>query len=52
MLDSGGMYGAYLHYGSVVLIVGVAMVAFSYLWSKGKLDWDEAPKMQMMEDED
>lgn len=52
MLDSGGIYGAYLHYGLVILMVGAAFISFLYLWNKGKLDMDEEPKYRMMEEED
>lgn len=55
-LDSGGIYGAYLHYGLIILLVGSAFIMFFYLWYKGRLDMDEEPKLQMMkmeeEDED
>ncbi len=46
--DSGGIYGAYLHYGLIILMVGSAIIIFLYLWYKGRLDMDEEPKLQMM----
>lgn len=52
MKDTAGIYGAYLHYGLVILIVGSAIIVFFYLWSKGRLDMDEEPKLQMMKDDE
>lgn len=48
-IDSGGIYGAYLHYGLTILMVGGALIIFFYLWYKGRLDMDEEPKLQMMQ---
>lgn len=52
IIDTWGVYGAYLHYGIVILMVGLAFIMFYYLWSQGRLDMDESPKMQMMEEKD
>lgn len=52
MMDSYGIYGAYLHYGLIILMVGSAFIIFLYLWTKGRLDMDEEPKLQMMEREE
>ncbi len=46
--DSGGFYGAYLHYALIIMLVGNAFIVFMYLWYKGRLDMDEEPKLQMM----
>lgn len=46
--DSGGFYGAYLHYGLIIMMVGNAFIIFIYLWKKQRLDMDEEPKIQMM----
>lgn len=51
-LDSGGIYGAYLHYGLILMMVGSAFIVFLYLLYKGRLDMDEEPKMQMMKIEE
>lgn len=50
-VDSGGIFGAYLHYGLIILMVGSAMIIFLYLWYQGRLDMDEEPKLQMMKNE-
>jgi len=47
-VDSGGIYGAYFHYGLIILLVGSAFILFVYLWYKGRLDMDEEPKWEMM----
>jgi hypothetical protein len=46
--DSSGIYGGIMHYALVFALVGSALLAFIYFWSKGRLDMDEEPKMQMM----
>lgn len=51
-LDSGGIYGAYLHYGLIIMMVGSAFIVFLYLFVRGRLDMDEEPKHQMMKMED
>jgi len=33
------------------MLVGCSMILFLYLWRKGKLDMDEGPKYQMMNDD-
>jgi hypothetical protein len=50
--DSAGVYGAYLHYGLTILMVGSAFIIFLYLWHKDRLNMDEEPKMQMMDDKE
>ncbi len=51
MLDDWGLHGEMLHYGLIFMIVGGALIAFLYFWSKGGLDMDEEPKLQMMREE-
>jgi len=51
VLDGGGVYGSLLHYGLVIAFVGSAFLVFLYLWRKGRLDMDEGPKYQMMEED-
>jgi hypothetical protein len=51
-MDSSGVYGGIFHYALVFAMVGSAFLAFIYFWSKGKLDMDEGPKLQMMCDEE
>lgn len=50
--DSSGVFGGILHYAFVFVIVGIALLAFLYFWSKGRLDMDEEPKLQMMREEE
>lgn len=50
--DPFGIFGAALHYALVIAFVGSAMVLFLYLWKRGRLDMDEEPKYQMMNDEE
>lgn len=50
-VDGIGVYGSMLHYGLVVAFVGTAFLLFVCLWKKGRLDMDEGPKYQMMEDD-
>ncbi len=52
VVDSYGVYGNYLHFALVICLVGSAFLIFIYLWTKGRLDMDEEPKIQMMQDED
>lgn len=51
MLDSYGIQGMVLHYAAVLLFFGTAILVFCYLWFNKKLDMDESPKIQMMQDE-
>lgn len=48
--DSSGVYGGIFHYSLVFATVGSALLAFIYFWRKGRLDMDESPKYQMMDD--
>lgn len=50
-VDGAGVYGQYLHFAGVVFFVGTALLVFFYLWWNGRLDMDEHPKYQMMEEE-
>lgn len=50
-MDLFGVYGSLFHYGLIIAIVGSTFLIFLNLWSKGKLDMDEEPKMQMLQDE-
>lgn len=49
MMDGMGIYGSLVHYVSVIFLVLMAFLIFFYLWHKGQLNMDEAPKYQMME---
>lgn len=49
--DGSGIYGGIFHYGMIMALMGSALLAFIYFWSKKRLDFDEEPKMQMMQDD-
>ena len=51
IIDGIGVYGNFLHYGIVMSLVGSAFLIFIYLWKSKRLDMDEEPKFQMMQDE-
>lgn len=51
-LDWSGICGGIFHYGMIIAFAGSACLAFLYFWSKGKLDMDEEPKLQMMHEDD
>lgn len=51
VLDGFGVYGTFLHYGFVIFFVGGAFLVFYYFWKKGKLDMDQEPAIQMMQEE-
>jgi hypothetical protein len=51
-LDWSGIYGGMLHYGLIIAFTAGALLAFIYFWSKGRLDFDEEPKWQMMREDD
>lgn len=48
--DPSGIYGMLFHYAMTIVLVGGALVIFIQLWRKGKLDMDESPKYQMMDE--
>lgn len=52
VIDGIGVYGNFFHYGIVISLVGSALFIFLYLWKKKRLDMDEEPKFQMMQEEE
>ena len=46
-----GIQGNFLHYGMVLFLVGSAFLVFLCLWKNRRLDIDEEPKFQMMQEE-
>jgi hypothetical protein len=48
VLDGGGVYGHFLHYGMVFFFGSSAALIFFYFWRKGELDMNEDPKYQML----
>jgi len=51
-IDWSGIYGGIFHYGMIIAFAGSALIAFLYFWSKGRLDMDEEPKLQMMREDE
>lgn len=51
-MDWSGIYGGIFHYGMIIAFSGSALIALLYFWSKGRLDMDEEPKLQMMRDDE
>lgn len=52
IIDGIGVYGNFLHYSLVIILVGSAFLIFIYLWKKKRLDMDEEPKFQMMQEDE
>ena len=52
IIDGAGVYGSIFHYALVIAFVASAFLIFFTLWRKGRLDMDEGPKFQMMEEEE
>lgn len=52
VIDGEGVYGTFLTYALTIFFVGSAFIMFIYLWTKGRLDMDEEPKLQMMKVEE
>lgn len=52
VIDAMGIYGNIFHYALVISLVGSAFLVFFYLWRKNRLNMDEEPKFQMMQDEE
>ena len=48
--DWSGIYGGIFHYSMILAFFGSALLSFLYFWRRGKLDLDEEPKIQMMDD--
>jgi hypothetical protein len=52
VIDAMGIYGNFFHYALIIALVGSAFMIFCYLWKKNRLDMDEEPKFQMMQEEE
>jgi len=50
IVDNIGLYGSVLHYALTIAFMGSAFLLFCYFWKKGRLDFDEEPKIQMLKD--
>ncbi len=51
-LDGFGVTGSYLHFTLSAALVGSALLVLLVLWSRGRLDFDESPKLTMMDDDE
>lgn len=51
-VDGCGVCGSILHYTLFFFLMGSSLLAFFYFWRRGRLDLDESPKYQMMQDEE
>lgn len=49
--DGSGIYGGIFHYSMIFAFMGSAILAFIYFWRKKSLNFDEEPKIQMMQDD-
>ena len=49
--DGFGLIGLVVDYAMIIAFSLGAMILFAYLWKKGRLDFDEEAKHQMMEEE-
>ena len=50
-IDGMGIVGNFYHYSMVMAFVGSAFLIFLCLWRKKRLDIDEEPKYQMLEED-
>ncbi len=50
-MDGNGLYGSLVHYSMTIVLVGGALILFLYFWYNGRLDMDESPKYQMLQDD-
>ncbi|MGA8165234.1 MAG: hypothetical protein WB791_09460 [Waddliaceae bacterium] len=50
--DGAGIVGSLFHYSLLIALVGSAFLIFVYLWKTNRLDMDEEPKMQMMQNDE
>lgn len=51
-LDGFGVTGSYLHFTLSAALVGSSLLVLIVLWRKGRLDFDESPKITMMESDE
>ena len=51
-LDGFGVTGSYLHFALAAAFVGSALLVLFVLWRQGRLDFDESPKLTMMDDDE
>lgn len=48
-MDGFGYTGAVLHFALNAALFGSAVLLMIFLWRRGRLDFDESPKIKMME---
>lgn len=49
--DSFGYFGLIMDYSMIVFFSGGAFILFLYLWKKGRLNFEEDAKFEMLNDE-
>lgn len=52
VLDGIGIHGAVFHWAMVMAFMGSAILGLIYFWRKGRLDCDESPKFEMIQNDD
>jgi len=52
IIDGAGVHGSIYHYAFVIAFVSSAFLIFFSLWWRGRLDMDEDPKFQMMQEKE
>lgn len=50
VLDGGGIYGNVFYWSSAIALCGSAVLFFVHFWRKGRLDMDQEPAEQMLND--
>lgn len=51
-LDGWGVTGLLLDYTFMIALSGSTVLLFLYFWKKGRLNFDEGPKYQMLEEDE
>lgn len=49
--DGFGYRGLILDYALIIFFSGSTLILFLYFWKKKRLDFDEAPKYQMLKED-
>lgn len=52
LVDNIGLYGSVMHYALTIAFTCSAFLLLLYFWKRGRLDFDEEPKWQMLQDHD
>lgn len=51
LFDGWGVMGLALDYAIIFIFSGSAAVLFLYFWKKGRLNFEEDPKYQMLDED-